>query len=149
MTCPPRSTTLDDIELPYFTLSTASTAVEDGNAQIMEEWLSLIVLESPRTKVHHKPNPYICRYKVPEKDESRPKVPENSQGSLTVIHWHGFLPHSLAVDLLILAKKAAACTSWWAMRSKGFRHENDVVSIMQMPSEAEDGRICYSWHSPN
>lgn len=136
----------DNVAIPNLvSRSTDETLDADASASI-EEWLALVALDSPRVRADDNPNSFICRYSPPEHGAGdRGPV----SGSLSVLRWHGFLPCSFGLEVLLALKKTTAPNdAWWAIRSMGMGREHDAVTLMQRPGQTSGLKGFVCWHSP-
>lgn len=99
----------------------------------VEEWLGLIVLQSPRVKITDVVDPYICRYSLPEHDDA---LEPTHVDKILRLQWSGFLT-SRAVLMIFLAtrktlKEAGRVpdSSWAAMILHGFQGETLTIMIL-------------------
>lgn len=85
-TCAPKITKRERVIQPHFTLkATEMATILEAKAIEFHEWLSLVVLGSPRVREDDIVDAYLCRYAVPD-DE-----PTVISGVVRV-HWSGLIP---------------------------------------------------------
>lgn len=60
------------------------TELEDRAVE-MDEWLNLVMLQSPRIRQNDHIDPYLCRY-------AKPSERSSEVGSLVCLRWSGFIP---------------------------------------------------------
>lgn len=137
-TCAPKITKRDRIIQPHFTVKdTEVAAILEAKAIEFHEWLSLVVLSSPRVQEDDNVDSYLCRYAVPD-DE--PTV----ISGVVLIHWSGLLPASWIRQLLAelsghYKKNENVCSNpWFALSSHAFHTEvingQDGYTILRAPA---------------
>lgn len=62
----------------------AASDIDEEDHLALLEWLSLVVLESPRVLRNDKIDPYLCQYEVPGGDRAL-------ETDIVVLSWRGFL----------------------------------------------------------
>lgn len=94
-TCAPKITKRERVIQPHLTVkATESAAILEPKAVEFHEWLSLVLLGSPRVHEDDIVDSYLSRYTVPD-DE--PTV----ISGLVLVHWSGLIPASWIRQLLI------------------------------------------------
>ena len=71
-----------------------STEELEDYAIELHEWLSLVSMHSPRVICNDQIDPYLSRYRVPERDTA-------TSSKLVTVEWSGFLPSSWIRDLFV------------------------------------------------
>ena len=87
-----------DVVVPPFELpKAASLSVSDQEDAVdLLEWISLLLLKSPRIDPGHQVDSYLSRYKVPCMDKA-------SRQDLVSLAWKGFLPAQWVQQLTLAA----------------------------------------------
>lgn len=98
------------------------------------EWLSLLLLESPRILAEDKIDPYLSRY-VP------PGGPSTSS-KLAKVKWRGFISAFWARNALVQVLQATPRDSWFAFSVDGFGNgplgESKSCTILKLPKAATE-----------
>ncbi|UNI19206.1 Ribonuclease P [Purpureocillium takamizusanense] len=126
------------MEIPPSTLSNGDRQALEGAAADLYEWLCLVRLQSPRTAIDDKIDPYLSRYKAPAGDVG------TTHGSINVclIRWQGLIsPHwfrGLVTD--VIGVRAPA--QWFSASATGFANDiagtgNDLTLLCPSKSKGE------------
>lgn len=138
---------LPKVITPASILNNPLSNISSTDAQDLEEWLSLVLLQSPRVQVNDKPNPFLCRYIVPSSGESFHDQ-GLAQNTVRVFRWQGLLPASFILQVMGIARKASAGKHWWALRSKGVNTTDTASTYLKLPHHGSDRPNFYCWHRP-
>jgi len=95
----------------------------------LHEWLSLILLDSPRILADDKIDPYLSRY-VPPGDPS-------TSCTMVKVKWRGFISAFWARNALVQILQAAPRDSWFVFSVDGFGNdplgESRSSTILKLP----------------
>lgn len=80
------------------------------------EWLGLVLLDSPRIKIHDVVDPYLCRYEFPEAADIRTN---GDALKLRHMQWKGLIPTRFITTMLLDIRKEAE-KEWFAMNVSCF-----------------------------
>ncbi|KAL8672555.1 MAG: hypothetical protein Q9168_002991 [Polycauliona sp. 1 TL-2023] len=92
-------------------------SVLEDRVVAMDEWLSLVMLQSPRIRQDDDIDPYLSRYHKPiEPDASASEV-----RSLVCLRWHGFIPGAWLRQLFVILREpqSSQAASTDNLRSSG------------------------------
>lgn len=89
---------------------------EYGDATEILEWLSLVVLGSPRVQDDDRIDPYLSRYRVLCNEK---EATDSNMQDLVRLTWHGFIPATFIKQMLLATLKACG-EEWFAFRSVAF-----------------------------
>jgi len=107
-----------------------SADFEDFATEIYE-WLSLVMLNSPRIDPDDKIDPILSRYAPPGEDLESCKVVK--------IVWHGFLSPSWAHKLFVQTLVALPQDAWFAYCTSGFGlPETKNCTILKLPNAPKE-----------
>ncbi|OJD25127.1 hypothetical protein ACJ73_03507 [Blastomyces percursus] len=137
--CTPDVNVLGTIMVPPLHLSGLETDAGEEflheTCDEIQEWLGLVVLESPRVHANDTIDPYLSRYAPPNQDECQPV-------KLVKISWKGLLPSSwitqlFAVTLRQFAPGPSKPDGWFALTSFALGREavesKDGYTILFQP----------------
>ncbi len=87
-TCLPTQSTIKGILLPLLDLNKHSKSNKDFEDWALDtyEWLCLVGIESPRVLQIDSIDPFLCRYQVPNNDDS------NTAVNMIKLTWNGLVP---------------------------------------------------------
>lgn len=101
----------------------------DDYAVEMHEWLSLILLESPRILADDKIDAYLSRYVTPGNPLTT--------GNLVKASWYGFMSAFWVRDIFVRILQAVPRESWFAFCVHGFSEgplgKSKSCSVMKLP----------------
>lgn len=98
MDCAPCQTDHTQIKVPPLSGLAAANMPEielQENCQDLSEWVGLVQIGSPRVAANDDVDPYLCRYQVPNPEQS-------STVDLISLKWRGLISPSWTVQLLLL-----------------------------------------------
>lgn len=101
------------------------------------EWLSLVLLESPRITTGDKIDSYLSRYQHPASENDK-----QEQQDLVLVRWTGFMSADLAHKIFISASQKASSKMWLSFSVHGFSGSlvDDCrdCTILKLPGPANE-----------
>lgn len=114
-------------------LDLEAEALKDDHDTVLEvmEWLSMLVLESPRLRFDDTINPYLSRYAVPTMVS---RAASSAQpGTVHLAEYHGYLHTDFIRHLLIALLKKRSAFDWFSMTVDTFDRRS--YTLLKMPTE--------------
>ncbi|KAI9728660.1 MAG: hypothetical protein M1828_002766 [Chrysothrix sp. TS-e1954] len=126
------------VEVPPFQAITqgedldASRYADKDDATDLQEWLGLVALQSPRVLAADATDGYLSRYRVPGVSAPQDDGGKSSAQDLVCLRYHGFLPASTIMKMLIAARRAAR-NHWAALTTSDF--SDLALDVLLVPPE--------------
>lgn len=128
---------LDAVKAPSF--PTSFVGGDEIAATELFEWISLVLLDSPRVREGDGVDPYLCRYSVPDLGVQVAVTETGGQDDtasamavtdLVRVRWHGFMSAAFVSNVFTAAVKATSGPSeetWFALRAQSFNGRGYVI----------------------
>ena len=108
----------------------------------VEEWISLVAMQSPRVQANDSVDPYLCRYAIPDCDITTMDGQPVNIRDLVLLRWHGFLPSHFVIRVLLAARKVSSKQHQWATLTVHGFHDKTLTG-MKLSDTIEDGKDAY------
>ncbi|MCJ1479469.1 hypothetical protein MMC13_008155 [Lambiella insularis] len=117
----------------YTMTEAAASNIDEDDYLALLEWLSLVVLDSPRILPNDKIDPYLCQYEVPGGDSALAT-------DIVVLSWRGFIMAEWVTNfylkLLVAIRKQHR--GWFALSASSFKTEAieaaEGYTLLTLPS---------------